>query len=280
MDFFVSLGEFAFLRYALYACLLCALPCAVIGSFVVVRRTTYMAGAVSHSLLAGMGGALYLRRVCHVEGITPLGGAIVTAVAVALFVTWVTRGHRVRIDTALSAIWAVGMALGVSFMAATPGYSEDLMAYLFGNILMIGAGDLWIMLALNVCIGGALLIAYDRLVAVSFHPELAALRGVRPGLYEAVFTLLTALTVALLAQIVGVVLVIALLTLPAAAAGFFVRRMVYMIAVAFFVTLVVTVGGLWLSYAREWPTGATIVELAGLVFLAGVVVSRLRRSLA
>lgn len=278
MEFITSVGENPFLQYALLACLLAIVPCGVIGSFVVVRRTTYTAGAVSHSLLAGMGLALYLRRAHDLAWATPLAGAVLTAVVVALFVTAVTRGRRVRVDTALSAIWAVGMAIGLSFVAATPGYSEDLMGYLFGNILMIGPQDLWVMAVLNGVVALAVVLAYDRLVAISFHEELAALRGVHIGLYEAVFMLLTALTVALLTQIVGVVLVVALLTLPAASAGFLTRRLNRMILLAILFTLVAMVGGIWLSYGPEWPTGATIVELAGAIFVVSLLVSRAQRS--
>jgi len=281
IQFLQDLSDYAFLQYALAAAVLAALPCGAIGSFIVIRRSTYVAGAISHCVLGGMGLACYLRQVHGVAGVTPLMGATGAAVLAALLVGLVTASGRERLDTVLSAVWAVGMAVGISFIAATPGYSRDLMSYLFGNILMVRKGDLMLMLLLDVVVGSAFLLYYDRFLAISFNPLLARLRGVRVEGYELFFLVLTALTIVLLVQVVGIVLAIALLTLPGATAGLFSRRLAPMILLSIAFSLTFTVGGLALSYGPGWPTGATIIELAAALYLicAGIVRcrDRLRR---
>ena len=160
-----------------------SVACGVVGSFVVVRRTTYVAGAISHCVLGGMGAARYLQRVHGVEWLSPLLGATIAALIAALIIAAVSISGRHREDTVLSAIWAIGMAAGISFITATPGYYEDLMSYLFGNILMIGSSDLWQMALLDVVIVVLILLFYDKFLVISFQPELARLRGIRVALY-------------------------------------------------------------------------------------------------
>jgi zinc transport system permease protein len=247
-----------------------------VGSYVVTRRTTYVAGAISHCVLGGMGFARYLERVHGVAWMTPLRGAALAAVVAALLIGAVTLRGKQRVDTVLSAIWAVGMALGISFIVATPGYNEDLMSYLFGNILMVAPGDLGLMVLLNAAVLGLVIPFYNKFLAISFNEQLARLRGIRVEVYELLFLVLTALTVVLLVKVVGIVMVIALLTLPAATAGFFVTRLSRMMVLAAGLSILFTCGGLAISYAPEWPAGATIVELAGGSYLLVALAQWLR----
>ncbi len=169
------------------------------------------------------------------------------------------------------------MALGVSLLAITPGYQTDLMGYLFGNILMIGVADLLLMALLNLLVLGLMALSYHRLLAISFNPEMARLRGVRVEFYELLFMVLTALTIVLLVQVIGIVLALALLTLPAATAGLLTRRLNAMMLLATLLTAGVTIGGLVCSYAPGWPAGATIVELAALLYGVVALVTWLQR---
>ncbi len=264
--FLHDVAAFRFLQYALVAGVLAALAAGVVGSLVVVRRTTYLAGSISHGVLAGLGLARYLQRVHHVTWLSPTLGAVAAAVVAALLVAFAGRRGQSRNDSVLSAIWAVGMALGFSFMAATPGYQDDLMSYLFGSILMVGPSQMLVMAVLGVIVVGAAIACFDRFLAIGFSAEMARLRGVPVMLYECIFLVLTALTVVLLVQVVGIVLAIALLTLPAATAGLLTHRLDRMMLWATLIGVGVTVGGLALSYAPEWPAGATIVELAAVVY--------------
>ena len=278
MTFLHDLLRFPFLQYAVLAGALTAVAGGVVGSLVVVRRTTYLAGAISHCVLAGLGLARYLQRGCGISWFTPMLGAALAAVAAAALIAWLTMRQRQRIDTALSMVWAVGMAIGISFLAATPGYQDDLMSYLFGSILLVDPAELALMAGLDALILLAIGLFYNQFLAIAFNADHARLRGVRVALFETIFLLLTALTVVLLVKVAGIVLALALLTLPAATAGVLTRRLVPMMALAAGICFALTCGGLALSYGPEWPPGATIVELAAGGYLLAVGVRRLLRA--
>jgi len=275
--FWNDLWRHTFLQYAVLTGILASVACGIVGSFVVVRRTTYVAGAIAHCVLGGMGAARYLQRVHDVAWATPLTGATIAAVLAALIIAAVTLLGNQREDTVLSAVWAIGMAVGISFITATPGYTEDLMSYLFGNILMVGRSDLVYMAVLDGLIVLVTLLFYNRFLVISFQPELARLRNIRVGLYHTALLVLISLTVVLLTQVVGLVMVIALLTLPAAMASQMTRRLSRMMIVAAALCLVFTVGGIAVSYGPELPAGATVIELTGGAYLLLLGVKWLKR---
>jgi zinc transport system permease protein len=266
-EFLTDLFRHQFLQNALWASLLASVACGMVGSFVVVRRITYIAGGIAHCVLGGMGAALYLQRVHGLFWLHPLHGAVVAALLAALIIGVVTLRSRERADTVIGAVWAVGMALGVLFISMTPGYTEDLMSYLFGNILFVSATDLWILLALDAVVVVLGFLFYNQLVAICFDEEFARLRGVKVELHYLLLLTLTALTVVLLTTVVGIIMVIALLTLPAATAGRFTRNLWQMIAAAVVLSALICVGGLWASYEPNLPAGAVIIVIAGLVYL-------------
>lgn len=278
--FFEHLARYPFLQYALVASLLASVACGIVGSYVVVRRTTYIAGAISHCVLGGMGAARYLQRAHGVEWFTPLLGAGLAALVAAVIVSLVTLYGKQRVDTVLSVVWALGMAIGVSFIAATPGYGEDLMSYLFGNILMVTRADLRLMAVLDTIVVICALLFYNKFMVICFQEELARLRGIHVGIYTTFLLILIAFTVVLLVQVVGIVMAIALLTLPAATAGLVTRRLWQMMLVAVVLSVFFTLGGIALSYRPELPAGATIIELAGGTYLAVLAGRGLWRALA
>ncbi len=275
--FFVDLFHYPFLQYALAAGALASVASGVVGSLIVVRRSTYVAGAIAHCVLGGMGAARYLQTVYGVAWATPLAGAIIASLIAALIIAWATVYGRERLDSILSITWALGMSIGITFIMKTPGYSQDLMSYLFGSILMVSPADLAVMAVLDMVIVALVTLFYNRLVAVCFHEEAATVRGIPSGTYTMVLLILTALTTVLLAQIVGIVLVIALLTIPAATVSYAASRLSSMMWSAALLCFALTAGGLVISYAPELPVGATIVELAGLVYLAVVTYGALQR---
>ena len=262
ISFFRDLLVYPFLLNAVLAAALIAIAAGFIGSFVVVRRSTYLAGAVSHTVLAGIGIARLLNRRFSIHWLSPMLGALIVGVGVALLLAWLTRKEHHRTDTILSAVWTGGMAIGVSCLAATPGYQDDLMSYLFGSILLVTKGDLLGMALMDILIVSTVLICYNRFLAIAFNRALAQLRGVNTLAYEMVFYVLTALTVILLVRLTGIVLAIALLTLPAATAGKLTRRLDHMIALTIGIGFGISLLGLAASYLPGWPPGATIVELA------------------
>ena len=274
-EFLDALTRHAFLQNALLAGVLASVACGVVGTYVVVRRITYIAGGIAHCVLGGMGAALYLNRVHGLGWLQPLHGAVVAALGAAMIIGLVSLRARQREDTVIGAVWAVGMAAGVLFIARTPGYAQDLMSYLFGNILMVTRGDLWLIAGLDVVVVAVGLLFYNPLLAVCFDEEFARVRGLPVEFYYLLLLALTALTVVLLVTVVGIVLVIALLTLPVAIAGHFARRMWQMMILATIISIALTTTGLAVSYTPDLPAGATIIVLAGAVYLVVAIGARL-----
>lgn len=266
-EFLQALTAHAFLQRALLAGLLISLSCGIVGTYVVSRRITYIAGSVAHCVLGGMGAARYLQIVHGWTWLTPLYGALVAAVSAAVIIGLISLRAREREDTVIGALWAIGMAVGVLFISQTPGYSEDLMSYLFGNILVISSTDLWLIALLDLVVTVITLLFYRQLQAVCFDEEFSRLRGLRVEFHYLLLLCLTALTVVLLVTVVGIVMVIALLTLPAAMARFFSRSLWQMMLLATGFCAVLTTSGLALSYGPDLPTGATIIVLAGAAYL-------------
>lgn len=275
--FFQALAEYGFLRNALLTGVLAGVACGVIGSYVVVRRISYIAGGIAHSVLGGIGAALYLQRALGWDWAHPLLGAVVSALLAALIIGVVSLRVRERVDTVIGAVWAIGMATGLLFLSRTPGYGEDLMSYLFGNILMVRTSDLWVISGLDAVVLVAAVLFHNRLLAVSFDEEFARVRGINVEFYYLLLLGLTALTVVLLVTVVGIVLVIALLTIPAAIAGQLSKRLSVMMGVAVAISISLTTAGLALSYEPDLPSGPTIILLAGAVYLVVALAGHFRR---
>jgi zinc transport system permease protein len=266
-DFIQALGQHAFLQTALLAGLLASLGCGVIGTFVVVKRIAFMAGGIAHSVLGGMGAALYF-------GFDPLLGALAAAVLSALLIGLVRLAWNAQEDTLIGALWAIGMAIGILFIAKTPGYTTDLMSFLFGNILLVPRRELWFMAGLDLVLLVTVMLFYRQLLAVTFDEEFARLRGVPVAFFYLLLLCLVAVTVVLLIQVVGLILVIALLTLPAAIAGHYVHSLGGMMLIATLLGGVFTSAGLALSYGPDLPAGPTMILLAGSVYVVSAVLSR------
>lgn len=266
----------AFLRYAFITGLLASVSFGIMGSYVVVRRISYIAGAISHSVLGGIGAAIYLRHGLAYEWCDPLYGATAAALLSALIIGFASLYAGEREDTVIGAVWAVGMAIGLLFLYKTPG-SYDPMSFLFGNILLISQRDLWLVIGLDAAVLSLSIFFHNKLVAICFDEEFARLRGVRVEAYYILLLCLIALTVVLLVTVVGIVLVIALLTLPAAAAGQFARRMSTMMALSVLFCGGFVLSGLGVSYSQGLLTGPSIVLIGGITYLAVFAAARVCR---
>ncbi len=280
-EFATALRQQEFLQVALLAGLLASVACGVVGPYVVVRRITYIAGGIAHCVFGGLGAAWYLQVTRGWEWLHPLVGAVAAALLAAVVIGWVSLRAKQREDTVIGALWAIGMATGVIFIQLTPGPSFDLMSYLFGHILMVPGEDLWLLGGLDVLIVGIGLLCYNQLQAVCFDEEFARLRGLRVEFYYILLLCLAALTVVLLISVVGIVLVIALLTLPVAIAGHFGKTLWQMMLVSVLLTMGLTTTGLGVSYTLNLPAGATTVVLAGALYLivaVGAAAVRYRRA--
>jgi len=275
MEFFSAIAKYTFLQNALLAGTLASVACGVVGTYVITRRIGFIAGSIAHCVLGGLGVARYLTVVEGWTWLHPLYGALAAALLAAITIGLVSLKAREREDTVIGAIWAVGMATGIVFISQTPGYSQDLMGYLFGNILMVGHSELLLIAGLDGLVLVISVISYNRLAAVCFDAEFARVRGVNVEFHYILLLCLTALTVVILIDVVGIVMVIALLTLPVATAGKFVRSLWQMMVLGSVLCVLLTVGGLWLSYSLELPSGSTIILLAGLVYVVALVKPRL-----
>lgn len=265
-EFIQALGAHAFLRQALAAGLLSSVACGVVGTYVVTRRITIIAGSLAHTVVGGMGAAYWLRATRGWEWLHPLYGAVAAAVLGAVLIGVVRNRGRGREDTVISALWAVGMATGVMFLFQTPGYKADLMTYLFGNIAMVDPLALRLLVGLDLFILVLVVLFYNPLLAICFDEEFARLRGVSVGLLYTLLLVLIALTIVTLVYVVGIVMVIALITLPASVAGLWADRLWSTMVLAAILSAVFTSAGLALSYSADLPAGATIVILAGVVY--------------
>lgn len=269
MGFFEVLFDpgMSWMRNALAAGLLSALLFGILGSLVTVKRMASLAGAVSHAVLGGIGMALFLSTTGRVPWMSPLAGAIIFALLSAGLIAVVSLKAKQREDTVINAIWAIGMSVGILFMARTPGYAEP-SRYLFGNILLISSLDLWLLAGLDLVVLFLAWRFYPQLKASAFDEEFARVRGVRVDLVFIVLLAVTAVAVVLLQSFVGIVMVIAMLTLPAGTAAYAAKSLSGMMLAATLFSAGFSVGGLGLGWAFDLPVGAMTVALAGAVFLA------------
>lgn len=244
--------------------LLASLACGVIGTYVVVKRIVFISGGISHTVLGGMG-------IAYFYGYDPMHGALVSALLAALIIGFVSLRYHQYEDTIIGALWAIGMAVGILFIYKTPGYNVDLMSYLFGNILLVERSSVWQLAGLDALIIFLVLLFYKRFLAVCFDEEYSELQGVGVVSTYLLLLCLIALTVVILIQVVGIILVIALLTLPAATARYYARSLGKMMILASLLGAVFTSSGLIVSYGPNLPAGATIIVIAGLAYLLATV---------
>jgi len=265
----------AFLRIAIYVATLSSISFGIIGTYVVTRRISYLAGAISHCVFGGIGAGLYLQKEVGIQWFEPMYGAVISSILAAVIIGMVSLYARQREDTVIGALWAIGMAAGLIFVDLTPGYF-DITSYLFGDILLISMKDLWMVVFLDVLVVVVSVYFYNTLLAVCFDQEFAGLRGVHADLFYILLLCLTSLTIVLLVRVVGIVMVIALLTLPAAVAGQFSRRLWQMMVLAIIFCMIFNWTGLALSYSLKLSSGPTIIIISGIIYIVVISFSRIR----
>jgi len=243
---------YTFVQHALIAGLLVSLAAGIIGSLIVVNRMVFLAGGIAHASYGGIGMAVYFSLPIFL-------GASVFAVASALLIAQLTLHKQHRIDTFIGLIWAVGMAIGVVFVDLTPGYHVDLMSYLFGSILAVSSSDLYFMGILLGLIVLVVLFGYRSILAVSYDSEYARLRGIPVRFFYTLILILSALTVVIAIKVVGLILVIAMLTIPVYIAERLSNTLWKMMIISGIVSALFTLAGLALSYAYNLTSGASII---------------------
>lgn len=261
-----SIISFPFFLTSLLAGLASSVTSGIIGSYVVVKRIVFISGSISHSVLGGMGIFLYLKRTYGISWLDPLYGALIAAVLSALLIGWMHLKYRQREDTVIAAIWSTGMAIGVICVSLTPGYNVELMNFLFGNILWISKADLNLLMTLAGSVIVITALLHQKFQAVCFDEVEAELRGISTTKYYLLLLTLIAIAVVILIQVVGAILVIAMLTIPAAIASHFAKKLSQMMVQAVLLGAAFTVSGLFTAFYLNWPPGATIALVAALSY--------------
>lgn len=276
--------QYTFMRNALVVGVLVSIASGIIGTYVVVKRIVFISGGIAHTAYGGIGLGYFFKYMILPgvvsAGVTldprpgywPLLGAVLVSLAAAVVMGLIQRRTEQRADTIIGVLWAIGMATGIIFVDMTEGYKVDLMSFLFGSILAVERGEIWVMLGLDIAIVSLVALLYKELLAVSFDEVFSTVSNVPVDAVTIVLLGMIALTVVMMMRVVGLIMVIAMLTMPAAIAGHFVRDMKKMMALAVVLGMVFTTVGLWLSYAWNLTSGASIILVAGagyLVSLAG-----------
>ncbi len=271
-----------FLRHAIIAGVLSSILFGILGAIVTVRRISGLAGAISHAVLGGIGLSMFFASKGKLLFLTPVTGAVLFALIAGIVIGVVSRKAKQREDTVINAIWAIGMSIGVLFLAKTPGY-VDPMSYLFGNILLISESDLILLAILDVIVIFISWRFYPQIVASSFDEEFARVRGVNTDLIFFVILGITAISVVLLQTVVGIVMIIAMLTLPSGSASYIARSLATMILLGILFSLAFIMAGIFASWQTDTPAGAMTVVIAGGFFLlfsvAKNIFNRLRKFL-
>ncbi|WP_048060855.1 metal ABC transporter permease [Methanothermobacter thermautotrophicus] len=263
----LELLQYQFMRNAAVAAILVSIACGAVGSYVVTKRIVSISGGISHAAFGGVGLGYFL-------GVNPITSAIPFTVAAALTMGAVTRRTRISEDTAIGVLWSAGMALGILFINLSPGYAPDLFSYLFGNILMVDNGDLWTMLVLDLIIISSALLFNREFVAICFDEEYAEVLGVPVDAFYLYLLVLVAISVVVLIKAAGIILVMALLTIPAALAKDFSSDMADIMVKASAIGIITALAGLWISYIFNVSSGAVIVLVLTALFGAVQFIKR------
>lgn len=261
MDFINGILEYQFLRNALLAALFSGIACGMVGTYIVARRMVFLSGGITHASFGGIGMAYYF-------GFNPIFGALVFAVVSALGIEWSSgRRGKMREDSAIGIIWSVGMALGIIFIYMTPGYAPNLMSFLFGNILTVTVQDIILLAAL---VAALLILApffLRRVMYVAFDREFAKSRGVAVNAISYAMAVVMALTVVLSIRLVGIMLLISLLTIPAVIVNSVTKSFTKITVWAAVVAVAGNVAGLYISYVMNIPAGASTIFVLALALI-------------
>lgn len=260
MDSFISLFQYQFFQNAMVTALLTSLLAAMIGTYIVSRKIVFISGGITHASFGGIGMAYYL-------GLNPFLGAVVFAVTTALGIEWISTKGKVREDSAIAIVWSLGMALGLIFVFLTPGYTPNLMSFLFGSILSVGRLDIWILLFVLLITVLFFVLFFRPVIYTAFDPEFARTRGLPVVLIRNVMAILIALAIVLSIRTMGIILVLSLFTIPQNTAMLISGRFKNIIFGSAVFGVSGSVIGLLVASVLDIPGSAAIIFVLTLQFL-------------
>jgi len=264
--------SYSFMQYAIIAVVLVSMITGIIGSLVVVNKMVFLSGGIAHSAYGGIGLAIFF-------GLPMLLSTSIFCVFVTIIIALATYKKREQLDIMIGIIWAVGMSVGIILVDLTPGYQSDLMSYLFGSLLAVSENDIMYMFALLILIIGIVFTFYREILAVSYDSEYARLRGVNTGLFYTSILVLSSLTIVVSIKVVGLILVIALLTIPIYIAGFISKSLFSMMINSTFLSMLFSLIGLFISYNFNLSSGPSIILVSSIAALFFFVFVNLKRVL-
>ncbi|MEL7431960.1 MAG: metal ABC transporter permease [Chlamydiota bacterium] len=259
-----------FIISAFFAAILASFASGVIGSYVVVKRIVFISGSIAHSVLGAMGLFLYLQRVYGLSFASPLLGALFGSIISSLVIGFVSLRFSARKDALIASVWSTGMAIGVIFISLTPGYNTELLNFLFGNLLWTTTGDLWMLLSLDLLLLFCISAFYQQFLLVCFDEKQARLKGLSTEFWYLFLLVLIGLSIVVLIQVMGVVLVITLLSLPAMVASLFTKKFFTMMLLSSLFALTFSILGITVSYQLNLPIGSTIAIVAALFYASSL----------
>ncbi len=255
----MDLLHYTFFQNALLGSLFASIACGIIGTYIVTRRLVFISGGITHASFGGIGLGLY-------AGISPILSAAVFSVLSAFGVEWLSKRKDMREDSAIAVFWTLGMALGIMFSFLSPGFAPDLSAYLFGNILTITAGDIYLLAGLSVLLGLFFILFINPILYVAFDREFARSQKIPVVLFEYVLMMFIALTIVSCLRMVGIVLAISLLTIPQMTANLFTFNFKRIIWLSILIGYIGCLGGLFISYFLNVPSGASIIFFSIIIY--------------
>lgn len=249
-----AIFEYQFLQNALFASILASIVCGIIGVIIVEKKLVMMSGGIAHTAYGGVG-------LGYLLGFEPIIGAFLFSFSAALGIGYIKRKGSIQSDVTIGLFWSLGMALGIIFIALMPGYPPDMNSYLFGNILSVTKADLYLMIILTILVVLVVVSLFQHWKAYLFDEEFAMIIGIKTTLLEYLLLVLIAMTIVVLIRVAGIILVLALLTAPAAIAGMFTSKLKMRMIIAIAAGTCFCITGLWLSYVLNIASGASIVIL-------------------
>lgn len=271
MDSFLHLFEYQFFINAVLAALLASIACGIAGTYIVARRIVFISGGITHASFGGIGIGYYF-------GFNPIVGAMIFSVLSALGIEYMSKKTNVREDSVIAILWSFGMAVGIIFIFLTPGYSANLMSFLFGNILTVNSLNLYLLFALTVLIIIIFLLMYKTILFVAFDEQFARAAKLPVELINYLMITIVALTIVLNIRVVGIILVISLLTIPQTIANIYTKKFEKMIWLSVIIGFIGSMSGLLLSYYLNIPSGAAIIFFLVILFAVSKIFRNIQTS--
>lgn len=263
-----TLFSYTFIQNAFMAAILASIVCGIIGTIIVEKQLVSMSGGIAHTSFGGIG-------LGYLLGIEPIIGGLVFSVFASLGISTIKRNTNTNSDTLIGMFWAVGMALGILFISLTPGYTPDITSYLFGDILTVSTLYIHMMIILGLVIVVCITSSFNYWKAYLFDEEFTQVLGVNILVFEYILFILISLSIVILIKVVGIILAIALLTIPPAISKLITYNLKYMMILSSILGIIFSISGLIISYLYNIPSGATIILLSVIGYFVVTVIIRL-----